>query len=234
MTAAVIAAMILVGIIGWRWRPRPTSRGWQPVRRRGRRRLAGRPAVATSPGRRGRPWRRVRPSTAALADYLAAIARELRGGGTVTAAFLAVTPVHPGGTALLGPWREVCDGMPLVEALRHAPHGSATEVAIHSLSCAAAIGGSAAVSIDAAASVLRERDAIAAEARAQSAQARLSGRVLTIVPIGFAAWSAATDERIRRAAFSTAIGAAAVTAGLVLNAAGWWWMRRIVDDGGGR
>jgi tight adherence protein B len=168
------------------------------------------------------------------------VARELRAGGTVTAAFLAVTPAHPGGGALLGAWRAAADGLPLVEALERAVPGGrrhpdpAVDVAVHSLSCAAAVGGPAAVSIDAAAAVLRERDAIAADARVQSAQARLSGRVLTIVPIGFAMWSAATDERIRRAAFSTSVGATAVVAGLLLNVAGWWWMHRIVDGGGSR
>ncbi|MFT3851615.1 MAG: hypothetical protein QM733_02560 [Ilumatobacteraceae bacterium] len=108
------------------------------------------------------------------------------------------------------------------------------DVAVHTLSCAAAVGGSAAVAIDAAASVLRERAAVAADAHAHSAQARLSGRVLTIVPVAFAAWSAATDERIRQTYTATSLGAACVVAGLSLNLLGWWWMRRIVVAGGGR
>ena len=89
------------------------------------------------------------------------------------------------------------------------------------------------MAIDAAASVLRERDAVAADARAHSAQARLSARVLTVVPLAFAAWSAATDERVRHTYLATSVGALCIAAGLALNTVGWWWMRRIVRAGGG-
>jgi len=174
-----------------------------------------------------------------MADYLAAIAREVRAGSTVTAAFLIITPGHPGATALQPAWRRARDGTPLVEALGGGlgapgagPPGG--EVAAHAIACAADVGGSAAVAIDAAATVLRERDAVVAEARAHSAQARLSARVLTVVPLGFAAWSAVSDERIRSVYTASAVGAACVLAGLLLNAAGWWWMRRIIVAGGGR
>ena len=66
-----------------------------------------------------------------------------------------------------------------------------------------------------------------AEARAHSAQARLSARVLTLVPVGFAGWSVVASTTFRRALFTPA-GITSAALGLLTNAAGWWWMRRIV------
>lgn len=91
----------------------------------------------------------------------------------------------------------------------------------------AALGGPMALTIDAGAALLRERAAARADAVAHAAQARLSARVLTVVPIGFAAWSALTSESFR-AGIGTAVGAASVAIGAVLNAAGWSWMRSLV------
>ena len=224
--ASVAAASVLVLALGWGVRPRP------------RRTPESSDAVSLHPGFVHRFARR-RPSAAPLADYLAAVAREVRGGGTVTAAFVAVTAHHPAAGALRPACHAVAEGTPLVDALRtvrsaRTGDDAGLELVVHTLSCAATVGGSAAATLDAAASVLRERDAVAADARAHSAQARLSGRVLTIVPLAFAAWSVVTDGRIRRTYTSTPIGAACVAAGLLLNLAGWWWMRRIVVAGGGR
>lgn len=216
---SALAAALLAVLAGWALRPRAPSR---------------RSAPAERPSRRRRP-----PTALDLADYLGAVARELRAGGTVTAAFLTITPDHAGGVAFLPAWRRVVDGAALLDALRTDPPDRRrgrfdTDVAGHALACAATVGGSPAVAIDAAASVLREREAVAADARAHSAQARLSGRVLTIVPLAFASWSAATDARVRTTYTSSAAGVACVAGGLVLNLAGWWWMRRIVANGGGR
>jgi Flp pilus assembly protein TadB len=77
--------------------------------------------------------------------------------------------------------------------------------------------------------VLRERRAARAERRAHGAQARLSARVLTVVPICFAAWSAVASERTRDVYLSSAAGGLSAAIGLALNLAGWRWMRRIID-----
>ena len=95
--------------------------------------------------------------------------------------------------------------------------------------CTAHLGGPIAATLDAAAAVLRERDAARAERRAHGAQARLSARVLTIVPLGFAAWSAVTSQQTRAVYLSTAAGAACAAFGLMLNALGWRWINRILD-----
>ncbi len=196
MSAVVAAATALVVLAGAWMRPVPTRRRGA-AHRVARRRLHRRRSAIELGRRRTHPWRRGlrrlrrRDAAAPLADYLAAVATELRAGGTVTAAFLAITPDHPGAGALHGVCEQVVAGVPLGDALALAAPAAARrrgqfdlDVAVHALSCAAAVGGSAAVAIDAAASVLRERAAVAADARAHSAQARLSARVLTIVPVG--------------------------------------------------
>ena len=95
------------------------------------------------------------------------------------------------------------------------------------LAAAAAFGGATAATVQAGANLLRERAAVRAEAEAHSAQARLSARVLTAVPLAFAGWSATASATFRRALASPP-GVAAASAGLCLNLLGWWWMRRIV------
>ena len=77
-------------------------------------------------------------------------------------------------------------------------------------SCAR-FGGPAAAPLERAAATLRARDAVAAEQLAQSAQARLSARVLTLVPVALLALLAITDPKVR-AAVATPAGLAVVDA----------------------
>jgi tight adherence protein B len=100
-------------------------------------------------------------------------------------------------------------------------------VALQVLSTASKLGGATASAVQAGASILRERRGARDEARAHSAQARLSARVLTLVPLAFAAWSFAASASFR-SALATPAGMLAVLAGLGCNLVGWWWMRRIV------
>ena len=95
------------------------------------------------------------------------------------------------------------------------------------LEAAATFGGATASTVQSGANLLRERAAVRAEAAAHSAQARLSARVLTLVPVGFAAWSASVSRGFR-AALTTPAGMTAAATGALLNLAGWAWMRRIV------
>jgi Flp pilus assembly protein TadB len=69
--------------------------------------------------------------------------------------------------------------------------------------------------------------ALRAEAEVHSAQARLSARVLTAVPVGFCCWTVATSSAVRAAWFGP-LGAVCAVSGGLLNLAGWWWMRHLV------
>jgi len=166
-------------------------------------------ALSGAPHSASRHRRRRAPTAAALAAYLDDLAREVRAGHHLNAALAGViAPV----------------GLAAASALGH-PDAA---VVTHTLSASAEVGGAVAPALDAAASVLRERAALAADAAAHSAQARLSARVLTLVPIGFAAWGVAADPRTRDAYLHTPIGIGCIAVGLMLNLAGWSWMRQIV------
>ena len=78
-----------------------------------------------------------------------------------------------------------------------------------------------------AAATLRAPAAVAAEQQAQSAQARLSARVLTFVPVALLVLLAATDHKVR-SAITTPAGVAVVSLGGLLNATGALWMRHII------
>ena len=106
-------------------------------------------------------------------------------------------------------------------------HVPPTAMAATVLRTCADLGGPAAGPLDRVAAMLRVRAAVADEQAAQSAQARLSARVLTVVPVALLGLLLVTDHRVR-AAVATAAGGAAIAAGLGLNLVGWWWMRRIV------
>ena len=77
---------------------------------------------------------------------------------------------------------------------------------------------------------MRQRVSDELDRDAQSAQAKLSARVLTLVPLAVLALLLGTDADVRQVLTEPA-GAATVGIGLALNAVGSWWMRRIVGAG---
>ena len=142
------------------------------------------------------------------------------------------------GDSLLTAWTAALDERPIIgqavapaRSLADTVAGTTTDadeaVVVQSLAAASQLGGPMAATIDAAAALLRERDTIRAEASAHSAQARLSARVLTAVPLVFASWSTVTSDSFRHS-LATPVGSACVALGAVLNLAGWRWMRRVV------
>ena len=99
---------------------------------------------------------------------------------------------------------------------------------VQALAATAHLGGPIAATLDEAAAVLRERAAAHAERQAHGAQSRLSARVLTVVPVGFALWSAVASQRTRDVYVATTAGGICALCGIALNLAGWLWMRRII------
>jgi tight adherence protein B len=192
--------------------------------------------VAVPAVRRLRPALRTHPSDderdrhprEAISDYasaLDAIARQVRSGSTLTGAIVD----EVGG---LAPFDTLVDrlatGSSLTQALTAIePNSPDIALTAQALSATAHLGGPIAATLDEAAAVLRERAAARAERRVQAAQAILSARVLTIVPLGFAGWSAIAGQRVRDVYLSTAGGICALC-GLTLNLAGWRWMKKIV------
>jgi len=161
------------------------------------------------------------------APMLTAVARQVHSGASLTAALIDESdPATPFGAVVV----RLGDGAPLSEALTAVQsHDAAVALTAQSISACAHLGGPVAATLDEAAAVLRERTAARAERIAHGSQARLSARVLTIVPLGFALWSAMASERTREVYLSSRAGAVCAACGLALNLVGWRWMKRAIE-----
>ena len=172
-------------------------------------------------------WRTVRalcpvpvrsPRRSALTDaeliaFLDALARAVRSGASMHAALdSAAQHDHR-----------------LVELIQRGPPATpGQQLVCQAVRMAQEMGGQVGAIFDGAAAVLRERQAIHGEARAHSAQARLSAGVLTWLPIGFAAVIALGERG--RAALASPVGLTCVAVGATLNGLGWLWMRRLIGS----
>ena len=175
------------------------------------------------------------PRTAAagddgLAESCDAIARALRGGHSLSVALVGAADRH-GHPALVEIARAVAVGEPLPRAIA-ATAGRAADpdvvLVVNVLAVAAEHGGAQAEAIDRAAATLRERAALRAERLAQAASARLSTRVMTVLPFAFTGFVAATDADVRHVLFRTSIGWTCLAVGVALNLAGRSWAKRTV------
>jgi tight adherence protein B len=83
--------------------------------------------------------------------------------------------------------------------------------------------------LDQVAATLRERTEAAREVRSLTAQARLSGAILGLLPIGFFAFLWMTSRGDIQGAFDSPIGIAAVATGLVLEGVAFLWIRALLE-----
>jgi tight adherence protein B len=90
-------------------------------------------------------------------------------------------------------------------------------------------GGDLPAVLDQVATAVRERVAAGREVRALTAQARLSGLILGLLPIGFFAFLFVTSRRDIRGALGTPLGLGSVAIGLVLEGAAFLWIRRLLE-----
>jgi tight adherence protein B len=205
-------------------------RGWAtvPVRR---------PPPVTSVAPTSRRWRlasigrRLPPlDELEVAVWCERVGGAMRAGRSLSAAVLDADAAVPDGRL---PFPEVAHavrrGRSIGEAFRGANADPSTPVGLAApvLATCAELGGPSAGPLEAVADVLTARADERAERRTASAQARLSARVLSIVPFAVAVLLAVTEPSVR-AALTTPAGMALVTIGLVMNAAGWLWMSAMV------
>jgi tight adherence protein B len=186
--------------------------------------------------------RRCRPTItpAAVGAWADAIARGLRHGSTLRSALAAVVPDDEALGAHATSLRQRLDrGATVADACDHwadetsesSTSGAELLVAFAAVVGAAAhLGGSASTPLERFAVTMRQRVSDELERDAQSAQAKLSARVLTLVPLAVLTLLLVTDADVRQVLTEPA-GAATVGIGLALNALGSWWMRRIVGAG---
>lgn len=168
-----------------------------------------------------------------LADAVSAIASASRAGLSLPQAVRVAaeqTP-PPVGSAL----RDVVDQTHLGASLEEALDGWATATPIPDVRLATAVlrlhrrtGGSLARVLEGLAKTLRERRAAVREVRSLTAQARLSGAILGLLPVGFFLFLWVTARRDMAAALGTSLGRTAIVVGLALDATAFLWIRGLL------
>lgn len=169
-----------------------------------------------------------------LPDNLAVIASAMRAGQTFIGAMRAVLDdaPEPSRRELR---RAVLDeqlGTPLVEALERVTERMQSEDFKHVAVVASLqrqTGGNTAEVVDLVANTVRERIEIRRMVRGLTAQGRLSGGVLSLMPIGLLMFISLTDSSYVHPLFHTTVGLIALGVGLGLVGTGGLVMRKIVD-----
>jgi tight adherence protein B len=185
--------------------------------------------------RLGRPRRRPRTDElqGQLADAVSAIGSGSRAGLSLSQAVQVAAEQTPApvGAAL----REVVDRTRLGASLDAALDGLATAMPTPDIRLATGVlrlhrrtGGSLAPVLEGLARTLRERRAAVREVRSLTAQARLSGAILGLLPVGFFLFLWLTARRDMAAALGTSLGRTAIVVGLALEAAAFLWIRRLL------
>lgn len=195
-------------------------------------------AATRAIGRAARLTRRRRPPRTdvlqgQLADAASAIASASRAGLSLRQALQVAagqTP-PPVGQAL----RQVVDRTSLGVSLDEALEGWAAASPAPDVRLATAVlrlhrrtGGALAPVLEGLAKTLRERRAAVREVRSLTAQARLSGAILGLLPVGFFLFLWLTARRDMAAALGTSLGRTAIAVGLALEAAAFLWIRRLL------
>lgn len=89
-------------------------------------------------------------------------------------------------------------------------------------------GGDLPAVLDEVAATLRERRAAARELRSLTAQARLSGAILGLLPIGFFLFLSLTAPHDLAIAYRSTAGAFAIVIGLAMQAIAFLWIRHLL------
>jgi tight adherence protein B len=183
-------------------------------------------------GLRLRRQRRGERMDAALPDALESVAAAMRAGLGLARAFRAADVTPPADAAVRALVARLDVGAPVEEALE--AFAEATGVPAGALVATALrigyrAGGDLPRVLEALAASLRERDEVAREMRAATAQARLSAWVVAGMPVAFLFLMGATSREQTRLLLRTPIGWGLLGVGLSLEAAGLLWMRRVVS-----
>ena len=170
----------------------------------------------------------------AIADFLDAIARDVRSGFSLASSFVQCSDQQLDDNHWSQPVAQQClRGVVLADALVECALPTWTpeiRFASRALAVASAGGAGVAPALEHSASVLREQQGLMLDRDVQAAQAQLSTKVLTWLPIAVFAWIAITDPIARSFLLSTPVGMCCVATGITLNVSGRKWMSRVVSD----
>jgi tight adherence protein B len=185
------------------------------------------PTATTTPPRTPR-------TTPAVTDFLDAIARDVRSGFSLASSFVQCSDQQSDDNHWSQPVAQQClRGVVLADALVECALPTWTpeiRFASRTLAVASAGGAGVAPALEHSASVLREQQGLMLDRDVQAAQAQLSTKVLTWLPIAVFAWIAITDPIARMFLLSTPLGMCCVATGITLNVSGRKWMSHVVDN----
>ena len=166
-----------------------------------------------------------------VADFLDAIAREVHSGYSLTLAFVNTAERFPNLAWWTEPIAVQCiRGHSLANAIADTtPANWTADVALatRTLSVASNGGYGIAHTLEKSASILREREHIALERKAQTAQIRLSTSVLSWIPLAICAWVITQQSHTRTFLLHSPLGLLSIAVGLLCNIAGRKWIARI-------
>jgi tight adherence protein B len=166
-----------------------------------------------------------------VADLLDAIAREVHSGYSLTLAFVNTAERFPNLAWWTEPIAVQCiRGHSLANAIADTtPTNWTADIALatRTLSVASNGGYGIANTLEKSASILREREHLALERRAQTAQIRLSTSVLSWIPLVICVWAITQQSNTRTFLLSTPLGLLCIAVGLLFNIAGRKWIARI-------
>lgn len=219
----IAAACTAIAILAFGAAVRPRAEVRRPAR-------AARRFQWSAPRIRRRP--RTQPVTAAeVAAWCESLARVVRSGSSLATAVRS-TDVPPGIAPTVAEVILALDrGSRLTDSLELATSSAHLDLALTVLRACALNGGPPAEPLDRAATTLRARAAASAERQTQSAQAKLSATVMTILPVAMLVLLLVTSATTRSAAANPA-GLTAIVVGGLLNICGWRWMRTIISKAG--
>ncbi|MDP9342254.1 MAG: type II secretion system F family protein [Actinomycetota bacterium] len=197
--------------------------------------LAGAAVGWAIPGasRRRRDRRQEELIEAQLAERVAGVAAALRSGLSLSQAirFAADEGEAPAATQLRAIVDREALGVPLEESLeRWASEEGGRDVRLVAsvLQLHHRVGGDAPAVLEQVARTLRQRRAAGREVRSLTAQARLSGTILGLLPVGFFLFMSVVSRGDMSAAYGSPVGVGAIVLGLVLDGGAYLWIRSLL------
>jgi len=197
--------------------------------------LAGAAVGWAIPGalRRRNECRREEQLESQLAERVAGVAAALRSGLSLSQAIRFAA--DEGEPPVAGQLRAVVDrealGVPLDESLERwavEEGGSDVRLVASALQLHHRVGGDAPAVLEQVTRTLRQRRAAGREVRSLTAQARLSGSILGLLPVGFYLFMSVVSRDDMSAAYGSPIGLGAIILGLVLDGGAYLWIRRLL------
>jgi tight adherence protein B len=169
-----------------------------------------------------------------VADFLDAIAREVHSGYSLTLAFVNTSERFPSFAWWTEPISLQCiRGHSLATAIANtSPQSWTADVALATRTLSVASNGGYGIvgALEKSASILREREHIAHERLAQTAQIRLSTAVLSWIPLVICAWVITRQSHTRTFLLHSPLGLLCIAIGLLFNIAGRKWITRIARN----